>query len=230
MSLPPWAAISLALLLSCAVTLPSRSVGDGETYFSALNRLCEDVPRVGTGTVTASTAGEKATGLIDMRYSGVQSFKAVLYSPLGATVGSLVSGDDSLELIIGKNRRVMAFSDSFAPDLLPWGRGLRCDEVIRALSGQILYCDSIGNRHPQKIIATGFRISYIWEIGPWRIIAVFSRMNKRLRYVELHKSTNGNDDYTIRFDSISASGARIIAMKADDRNYFSVEFERLRKN
>jgi hypothetical protein len=215
---------------NCATTVRSHSGNDTEAAVAEISRYCKDDPVVGFGTISASSAGEKVTGSIDVLYSGRDSFNVVLYSPFGASVGSLVSREDSIVVDLGQQHQIVALTDTFTSGLLPWGGALHCNEVVRAVTGQIFYCDSLTKLTPEKIITTGFRTIYIWKVGGGTFKAAFSRWHGRLRYVEITTVHGNSGVYTMRFESFSSLRARFITIEADDRNYFSIEFERLRQN
>ncbi len=228
LSFPVVVAAVVLIVSNCASTLKSRSGNDTEAAVAEIRRYCNDDPVVGFGTISAASAGEKVTGSIEVHYSGRNSFKIVLYSPFGALVGSLVSREDSIVVDFGRQHKVIAFADTFTSEILPWGVSLPGIEAVRAVTGQILYGDSLTNRTPEKIITTGFRTMYVWKMGEWTYNAAFSRRQGHLKYVEIKRDSENSEEYTIRFKSFTASRARFITMSADDRNYFSIEFERLR--
>jgi hypothetical protein len=217
-----------ALYFCCASTIPSIQGYDDPV--SGIRRYCTAEPvTTAFGSITATSAGERISGSIEVRNTGENGVNMVLYSPLGTTVGTVSVRNDSLALDIGEEHRVTALSDPFSVELLPWGGSLPCGEVVRAICGGIIYCDSVANREPAEIIHSGFRTSYIWKTSGWRLSAVVSRWRHRLREVIVEKRDAEKVLFSVRYASFSGTVARLIAMKADDRNYFSIDYELLRQ-
>ncbi|MBN1760453.1 MAG: hypothetical protein JW863_19145 [Chitinispirillaceae bacterium] len=214
--------------LSCAATLVPPGDSDGTKAVPSLHPYCSADSITVFGKISASNNGEKVTGAIEVRYYGIDAFKMVFYSPFGAIVGTVSSFNDSLVMKFGSHHRVVALSDPFPSDLLPWGGTLPCGELIRALCGGILYCDSVVNFRPTEIIESFFRTSCVWQTPEWNFTAVLSRWKHRLKQVDLEKKVSDIVVYRVRYTSFSDNTARLIAIKTDDRNYFSIEYENLR--
>ena len=216
------------LFFSCAATLVPPHGGDAAKTIPSLHLYCSADQFTAFGKISASGNGEKVTGAIEVHYSGPNAFRIIFYSPLGATAGTVSGMNDSVIMDFGTHHRVVALSDPFPAELLPWGGKLSSGELIRTVGGEIPHCDSIVNLRPTEINGTFFRTSYIWKTAEWDFTATLSRYNHRLKQVFLEKKTAGNIVYRVHYASFSNGVARFISMKTDDRNYFSIEYENLR--
>ena len=180
----------------------------------------------GGGGISIAVHGERYSGSADVKWKNTGVFRADFYSPFGTLVGSVNA--DSVSGTVFLDDKEYLFRLEQTMDSLPfsWGRHITFRQFGLILTGQVPQnLVNIGSK-PDTIVTRGKYASVIWKTDQFKIEARVSRKTSDLDRLRL--SFLGQEHWDMQFNSIKEGLARSIEIKEDDRNYFSIRYERLR--
>ena len=218
-----WAVILSLFAISCS--RPPRL--QTETDFQPLKFLFNNHRSSirGGGGISIAVDGERYSGSADVKWKNSGVFRADFYSPFGTLVASVNADSVSGTVFLDDKEYVFRLEQTM--DSLPfiWGRHITFRQFGFILTGQVPQnLVSIGSK-PDTIVTRGKYASVIWKTDQFEIDAKVSRRSSDLDLLRF--SFIGQEHWNMQFSSIKEGLARSIEIKEDDRNYFSIRYERL---
>jgi hypothetical protein len=179
------------------------------------------------GKTVIATDRERYQGSIDVSCDSNGFFNAQWYGPLGIVVASLAA--DTASGVVTVDKGTFAFLRDQAMDTLPfaWGGGMRFDDFIDIISGRI--------PGPVGTVASGpydslwikkKAINMLWKTDNMAVMAVVGRKNRVIE--KIVATMTGIKPWILTLDRFKNGIAYKIEIKEDDRNYFSIHYERIR--
>ncbi|MBN1578620.1 MAG: hypothetical protein JW913_18800 [Chitinispirillaceae bacterium] len=226
------ALIAATVLSSCYCSPPlSRALlpSDGPTITEYFAGIRENVPLRGSGKVLFAFHGERQSGWFDLHCNHDRSFAATFYAPLGAVIASVTAHNDSGKIVIQGKESFLSPEQRLDSLSFPWGRELRFNDLTALLCGRIMPTLSFPQRPPDELRSGGIRTTAVWREKEFEISAIFSRSLRRLKRIVIKYHPNTGQAYSVTYDSFFDGKARYISFNVDDRNYFSIQYERLEK-
>ncbi len=217
---------SLFLLSVCCTRHPLVNLKSSatDTLFSFKDKNTQRIR--GFGQLAISVDGRRYNGSIEIDCKK-DLFKASAYSPFGALVASIDADSLQGEITDGKASNRF-FLDAVADSILFMPTNdLTFRDFIHILTGRL---PQRFNRLGQKpdTIFQGKRVSsLIWKADSMEIIARVH--NKSSKLTRLTVQNNQKRGWKLLFDAINEQLAQSIELRVDDRNYFSIHYQRLKK-
>ena len=194
-----------------------------------LSELRRMVPLRGSGRVEYAVDNERQSGWYDVHYRRDSTFSASFYSSFGTIVGTVIAADDSGTVSFQGKTYSLSSGQTLDTFSFPLAGELRLEDLTSSLCGKITPSINIPRCPPDEIQTGINRIICKWK-GPEKEISVlFSRTLRRLKRILVKCSPAKGRNYSIHYGSFFGGFARIITFKVDDRNYFSIQCKRLRK-
>lgn len=181
----------------------------------------------GFGQISVSVDGRRYNGSIDIDYKN-DLFKASAYSPFGALVASIDADSVQGEINDGKNSNRF-FLDAIADSLVFISADdLTFRDFICILTGRLPQkFNRMGKVPPDTILREKRNSSLIWKQDSLEITARVH--NKSSQLTRLTVRNTGNRGWRLLFEGINEQLAQSIELKVDDRNYFSIHYQRLKR-
>jgi hypothetical protein len=198
-------------------------------HLEQLSGLQELVPLRGSGKIEYVVDGERQSGWFDVYYGHDSGFTATFYSPFGTIVGAITAANDSGSVSFKGQNYSLTNAQTLDTLSFPRGRELRLEDLISALCGKIIPSIRLPRRQPDEMLAGVHRTTYVWKEPEKEISILFSKSLRRLKRILVKYSPESGRNYLLLYESFFGGCARIITFKVDDRNYFSIKYERLRK-
>ncbi len=222
-------AVEICLLYFCSCSPPLHR----EQIFGRTHRivpipafLIEKTPFRGTGKVEYAVEGERLSAWFDIHYREDESLSATIYSPFGNILGYIDIGNDSGNAVIqGKQYDLSKepLLDTFFHSSLT---GFSLKEFVFLLCGRIIIPADFLNRPPDSIKTIKNENVYIWFEPQGEINLFFSKRFGKIKRIIIKAASEKENKHSIIYDSFSKRFVRIITFKVDDRNYFSIKYER----
>ncbi len=180
----------------------------------------------GFGQISVSVDGRRYNGSIDIDYKN-DLFKASAYSPFGALVASIDADSVQGEISDGKNSNRF-FLDAVADSLLFISTDdLTFRDFICILTGRLPQRFNKMGKIPDTVLYEKRNSSLIWKQDSLEITA--SVHNKSSQLTRLIVRNTGNRGWKLLFEGINEQLAQSIELRIDDRNYFSIHYQRLKR-
>lgn len=180
----------------------------------------------GFGDISVAVDGKRYNGSIDVDWEQA-NFKASAYSPFGTLVASFSA--DSVDGIIFVDGKVRKFPLESEPDLSPFvlGEGICFKDFISIITGRIPTEYFTLQSEPDTVIYSKRNVILSWSSDRFETMALISKKDSKLvKFIV--KSTVGNG-WELAFSNPAFELARTIELKINDRNYFSINYERLKR-
>ena len=164
---------------------------------------------------------------MDMEWRSGGLFKADIYSPLGGVVISVRA--DSGAGTVRMDGKEYRFLNDETMDSLPfvWGKSITFGQFMSMLSGQLPGVFKIVQSKPDTIITERKFTRAIWEDSVSSVevkIKPKEAESKRLYY----HSKEYLQYWVMAFGKFHNTLARYIEFRVDDKNYFSIRYERIK--
>ncbi len=221
--------ISLPALLSamvCCTKAPVLKLDPSipDTFYCFKEKIDQRIH--GFGHLAVSIDGRRYNGSIDIDYKN-DLFKASAYSPFGALVASINADSVQGEVSDGKNSNLFfldAVADSF---LFISADNLTFRDFICILTGRLPHRFNKMGKAPDTILQDKRNSSLIWKQDSLEITARVH--NKSSQLTRLMIQNTGKKGWKLLFEGINEQLAQSIELRIDDRNYFSIHYQRLKR-
>lgn len=220
----------LVLLAIQCSTVQMRSVdAEGTAPFDDQIRVLFSSPSSvrGSGTVKMAVAGERHSAVVDVHKAN-GTVKASLYSSFGAPVGFFAAGSDSGVMSFQGEKRTLAIDQPLDADMFPWAENILIGDLATLLCGRLPPRFSFPRLPDERINGRGKSI-LVWKSDTVTLSLVFLRHSLRLKRSILEIHPRGNAGLTVTCGSFFKGTARFISLDVDDRNYFSLKYEKLQE-
>lgn len=180
----------------------------------------------GFGEITLSIEGRRYIGSFDIDWKS-DFFQLSVYSPFGGLAA--VIHCDSLRGKISTDGKDYIFFLDDEPDSLPFmlGEGLTFRDFIFIMTGRLPQNYDKLRQKPDTVLDGKRDQRLIWNSDPFEIVAYISKKSTSISRLEIRNIKN--KAWHLFFNGINQSFTRSIELKVDDRNYFSVRYERLKQ-
>lgn len=180
----------------------------------------------GFGQLAVSIDGRRYNGSIDIDFKN-DLFKASAYSPFGALVASIDADSMQGEISDGKNSNHF-YLDAVADSLMFISTDdLTFRDFICILTGRLPQRFNKMEKVPDTVFQGKRNSSLIWKQDSLEITA--SVHNKSSRLTRLTVQNTGKRGWKLLFKGINEQLAQSIELRIDDRNYFSIHYQRLKR-
>lgn len=180
----------------------------------------------GFGQLAVSIDGRRYNGSIDIDCKK-DFFKASAYSPFGALVASIDADSVQGEINDGKNSNRF-FLDAVADSLMFISTDdLTFRDFICILTGRLPQRFNKMGNVPDTILQEKRNTNLIWKQDSLEITARVH--NKSSQLTRLKVQNTGNRGWRLLFEGINEQLAQSIELRIDDRNYFSIHYQRLKR-
>jgi len=220
---------SLPVLLSamvCCTKAPALKLdySIADSFYCFKEKVNERIR--GFGQISVSVDGRRYNGSIDIDYKN-DLFKASAYSPFGALVASIDADSVQGELSDGKNSNHF-FLDAIADSLMFISTDdLTFRDFICILTGRLPQKFNKMGMKPDSVLHEKRTSSLIWKKDSLEITARVH--NKSSQLTRLTVRNTGNSGWRLLFEGINEQLAQSIELRVDDRNYFSIHYQRLKR-
>ncbi|HEX3018922.1 MAG TPA: hypothetical protein VHP36_01405 [Chitinispirillaceae bacterium] len=217
---------ALTLLTVSCTTHPAVNFDNHLTddFFCFKDKLLKRI--YGFGQLAVSVDGRRYNGSIDIDWKN-DFFNASAYSPFGGLVASIDA--DSLQGKISDGKSSNHFFLDSVVDSIPFivVQDLTFRDFICILTGRVPQSFNILSQAPDSV-AQGRRVSRLfWRVDSMEIVAQIQ--NKSSQLTRLSVQNTRNQGWSLIFNGINQQLAQSIELRIDDRNYFSIHYERLKK-
>jgi hypothetical protein len=223
----PYLTIGILLLCLCAVCTPPPPLGSAPRMTEILPKGEISSPFSANGKAIIATDRERYQGSIDVSCDSNGVFNALWYGPLGIVVASLAA--DTVSGVVTVDNGTFAFRRDQTMDTLPfaWGGGLRFGDQIDIISGRIPGpVGSVACGPYDSLWIKKKAINMRWKTDNMTILAVVGRKTGMIE--KIVATIKGKKPWTLTMDRFRNGSAYKIEVKEDDRNYFSIHYERVR--
>jgi hypothetical protein len=223
--------LSLGLLLAAVVcTPPPRLVMDD--YQSLVRSTLHGVPSrmfIASGEAMICMNGEVHSGSVDVKHDSNGLFTANIYGPLGILIASVSA--DTEQGSVTTEKGMQSFRRDQTMDTLPfaWGRNCTFNDLIAVFSGTapdslaaILDCS------PDSTLDKKKTINIVWNTDILRAGMTIRKKKNRVEAVFFKHMKNAV--WSIKLAGFRNGRAYKIELREDDRNYFSITYEKIRYN
>ncbi|HEX2959286.1 MAG TPA: hypothetical protein VHO70_20800 [Chitinispirillaceae bacterium] len=177
------------------------------------------------GSVEVALDGQFFSGSADIRSFGDTVFKINVYSILGASVLQFDCGSERADVMFQDSNFQIDKSDTM--DQLPyeWAKRITVEQFIGFLQSNFEMLDIIKKYKPQFL--EGKRdVKLIWEDSVSRAQLVIHKRTGSIAALLIQPDKNALSD--IRISDFSGATARKYKFFDDNRNYFSIHYDKVR--
>jgi len=180
----------------------------------------------GFGQISVSIDGRRYNGSIDIDYKN-DLFRASAYSPFGALVASIDADSIQGEISDGKNSKRF-FLDAIADSLMFIStEDLTFRDFICILTGRLPQRFNKMGKMPDTVFQEKRNSNLIWKHDSMEITARVHNKSSQLTSVTVQNK--GKSGWKLLFKGINEQLAQSIELRIDDRNYFSIHYQRLKR-
>jgi hypothetical protein len=182
---------------------------------------------IASGEATICIGGEVHSGAVDVKHNSSGWFDANFYGPLGILIASVSA--DTAQGSVTTEKGTQSFRRDQSMDTLPyaWGRDLSFNDLIAVLSGTVpdslaAICDG----PPDSTLDKKKTINIIWNTDILKVAITIRKKTNRVEtvFIENRKNTA----WSLKLAGFRQGCAHKIELREDDRNYFSISFEKVR--
>jgi hypothetical protein len=212
-------------LFSCA---PSITINKGNVA-RITSRLLTAQPPLrfrGTGEVTVAVDGEASSGSFVISKGPGNCLKVDMYSLIGSVVASVRSDSLQGEITLNDKRYSMGFGQTM--DSLPfrWGALLRFGEFIR-YSACSMPDLSMMRREPDSISGIHGKTAAVWRIDSSEVTVSIGRRVEEVVFDFARFAADSQSRWQMRFSRFRGEIPYSITLIDDERNYFSINYEKI---
>ena len=182
----------------------------------------------GYGSINAAWHGERHTGNFDFFHNDTGNFNVSLYTLLGTLFCSIQTHNDSGSIVIQESKRTMAMDQYLDTLLFPWGGQFTLRDLLLVFCGYPVHATSFMNQPPYEIRSLKSGKEYIWKNDTISVSVIFSKRLSRLKRIINTYHYNSKSGYLITVEKFFGGLPRMITLKTDDGNYFSIYYENLK--
>ncbi len=217
---------AICVLFSCIPPPQVDIAGEGAVLSSRPLISRSFSKMAGAGELLLSVAGQRYSGDFDAKWEHTSGFSMVIYSPFGGIFASISS--DSVTGKIAIQDKEYSVSMDQLVDTLPFAQGQKIDfrQFVCFISGQIVDLNCLTEK-PDQIISKRKYQLLSWETDSTITDARIRKKDSNLDYLQLRYK---NSSAVIRFSNFRNQIPRSISLKADDKNYFSINYQSMKLN
>ncbi len=214
---------------------PLRSVGKPSPYDTVQPLRSLILPYgpparfTGYGSLIVRFQGEKYSGSFDLVHSGEDLLNVVFYGPFGTPFGSITTAGDSGTVTVQDYRETLPLDRRLDTLRFPWGGGLTLKQLTDVLCGRMILAGAFSDEPPHVIVSHWFRKELLWERDTLSVSLLFSSNLKSLERTLITDKRESGRVYKIEFDNYADGFPHFISLKADDRNYFSINYRKMKR-
>ena len=218
------------LLVAVACTPPPRLlVDDLPTYIRSTLHIEPLHTFTASGKAAISINGDVHAGTVDVLNDSAGKFAASFYGPLGVMIASVTA--DSAIGCVSMEKIVHSFRRDQTMDTLPfaWSRKLTVNDLIAVFSGTMP--DSMAailENRPDSTQEKKKTINIVWNTDILKVTATIRKKKNNVESVVFEDNIDGA--WSIKLAAIKQGRAFKIELREDDRNYFSITYEKIRNN
>lgn len=220
---------SLSALLSalvCCTKAPALNLdySIADSFYCFNDKTNERIR--GFGQISVSVDGRRYNGSIDIDYKD-DFFKASAYSPFGALVASIDADSVQGQISDGKSSNRF-FLDAIADSLMFISTdALTFRDFICILTGRLPQRFNKMGKAPDSVYQGKRNSSLIWKHDSLEITARVHNKSSQLTHLTVQNTVNRG--WKLLFEGINEQLAQTIELRVDDRNYFSIHYQRLKR-
>lgn len=194
---------------------------------STLQQGARSQPFIASGETTICIGGEVHSGAVDAKLDSNGLFAANIYGPLGILIASVSA--DTEQGSVTTEKGMQSFRRDQTMDTLPfaWGSNCTFNDLIAVFSGRapeslavILDCP------PDSISDKKKTINIIWNTDILRAGMTIRKKTNRVETVFFQHKKNAV--WYLKLAGFRQGRAYKIELREDDRNYFSITYEKIR--
>jgi hypothetical protein len=180
---------------------------------------------IGAGNIALNVQGEKFSGTINFQLIKNESFHADIYSILGTVVAS-IDGDTNRG-VFNFNGKEYVFPVDSTMDSLPfnWSKHIIYREFVELLTANLSSLATIMKERPTSISNSGHISTTIWDLSDSLITLIVDRSGFKAKTLMVK---NSRENWLIVFSNFKKQIAQSILFKDDEKNYFSINYEKLK--
>lgn len=214
---------TLSLLFFSCSNAPSLKIDSG---FS--NNLFKEAcaKRIyGYGDLEVSIDGRRYSGSIDIDWTD-EFFRANVYSPLGNLITS-INSNCSLAVLSSKDGD-LKFNTDTIPEMFPFVlvKGLGFNDFVTVLTGRLPGGYNKFDNVPDTVYHEKKSTVLVWMSDSVESVAYMSKKNHLISKIVIKNRKNSR--WKLNFNKINQMLASSIHLMVDDRNYFSIIYEKLK--
>lgn len=182
-----------------------------------------------SGEATICINGEIHNGTIDIQTGTSGALSASIYGPLGVSIASIRADSIEGSLVFDKGTRF--FRRSQKMDSLPyaWGRDLSFNDLTAIITGGIPDSFKIVlNSPPDATQESKKTINLLWKTDNLTIKASIRKKDKYIEVMEFLCTRQMH--WSLALSNFKQGFAYKIKVREDDKNYFSITYEKYRHN
>jgi hypothetical protein len=182
---------------------------------------------IASGEATICINGEIHSCAVDVKHDSTGGFAANFYGPLGILIASVSA--DTTKGSVTTEKGTQSFRRDQTMDTLPfaWGRNLSFNDLIAVFSGTAPDAlAAIIDGLPDSTLDKKKTINIIWNTDILRAGITIRKKTNRVETVFFEHMKNAA--WFLKLAGFRQGCAHKIELREDDRNYFSIIYEKVR--